>query len=141
MLNQFAAEIPTLPVDQCISTSSNSTRNAKPFFWSADPQRRVAKHLGHTWFIGKRFCKSSSVFFSTLSTRIASMDSSLEEPLHSSTVEQSEVQKEQDLKCQSAPSAKDSVILSGGDSSMNYGADQQRLHAMDQRSGNGLFSG
>ena len=30
-------------------------------------KKKAAKHLGHTWYIGKRFCKSSSVFFSTLS--------------------------------------------------------------------------
>ena len=55
-------------------------------------------------------------------------NSSVEEPLHSSTVEKSERQEQnQDLRCQSGPSAKDSVILSGGDSSKNYGADQQRL--------------
>ena len=27
------------------------------FFRIAAPQRRAAKHLGHTWYIGKRFCK------------------------------------------------------------------------------------
>ena len=37
----------------------------------------------------------------------------------------------QDLRCQSGPSAKDSVIFSGGDSSKNYGADQQRLQISD----------
>ena len=37
----------------------------------------------------------------------------------------------QDQRCQSGPSAKDSVILSGGDSSKNYGADQQRLQISD----------
>ena len=59
-------------------------------------------------------------------------NSSIEEPLHSSTVEESERQKQdQDLRCQSGPSAKDSVILSGGDSSKNYGADQQRLQISD----------
>ena len=43
--------------------------------------------------------------------------SSSEEPLHSSTVEKSERQEQnQDLRCQSGPSAKDSVIFSGGDS-------------------------
>ena len=31
-------------------------------------------NLGHTWDIGKRFCKSSSVFFSTLSARIKYME-------------------------------------------------------------------
>ena len=35
--------------------------------------------------------------------------------------------KSQDLSCQSGPSTKNSVIFSGGDSSKNYGADQQRL--------------
>ena len=57
---------------------------------------------------------------------------SLEEPFHSSTVEKSERQEQnQDLRCQSGPSAKNSVIFSGGDSSKNYGADQQRLQISD----------
>ena len=57
---------------------------------------------------------------------------SSEEPLHTSTVEKSErPEQNQDLRCQSGPSATDSVILSGGDSSKNYGADQQRLQISD----------
>ena len=45
-----------------------------------------------------------------------------EEPLHSSTVEKSERQtQDQDQRCQSGQSAKNSVIFSGGDSSKNYG--------------------
>ena len=52
----------------------------------------------------------------------------IEEPIHLSTVEKSErPERDQDLRCQSGPSAKDSVIFSGGDYSKNYGADQQRL--------------
>ena len=55
-----------------------------------------------------------------------------EEPLHSSTVEKSERQTQvQDQRCQSGQSAKNFVILSGGDSSNNYGADQQRLQISD----------
>ena len=40
------------------------------------PSRREgpAMHLGHTWYIGKRFCNSRCVIISTLSSRIASMD-------------------------------------------------------------------
>ena len=58
-------------------------------------------------------------------------NSSIEEPLHSSTVEKSErPEQNQDLRCQSGPSAKDSVIFSGGDSSKKYGADQQRLFTL-----------
>ena len=59
-------------------------------------------------------------------------NSSIEEPLHSSAVEKSErPEQNQDLRCQSGPSAKDSVIFNGGDSSKNYGADQQRLQISD----------
>ena len=60
-------------------------------------------------------------------------NSSIEEPFHTSTVEKKSERPEQnqDLRCQSGPSAKDSVIFSGGDSSKNYGADQQRLQISD----------
>ena len=58
----------------------------------------------------------------------------IEEPLHMSTVEKSDrPERNQDLRCQSGPSAKDSVIFSGGDYSKNYGADQQRLQISDLR--------
>ena len=40
-------------------------------------------------------------------------------------------EQNRDLRCQSGPSAKDSVIFSGRDSSKNYGADQQRLQISD----------
>ena len=46
-----------------------------------------------------------------------------------STAEKRE--QNQDLRCQSGPSAKNSVIFSGGDSSKNYGADQHRLQISD----------
>ena len=39
--------------------------------------------------------------------------------------------QDSDLRCQCGPSAKDSVLFSGGDSSKNYGADQQRLQISD----------
>ena len=39
-------------------------------------------------------------------------------------------EQNRDLRCQSGPSAKDSVIFSGGDFSENYGADQ-RLQISD----------
>ena len=41
---------------------------------NAEPQKWAAKHLGHTWYMGKRFCKSNGVFFSTLSAGFESMD-------------------------------------------------------------------
>ena len=55
----------------------------------------------------------------------------IEEPIRMSTAEKSgKPERDQDLRCQSGPSAKDSVIFSGGDSSKNYGADQ-RLQISD----------
>ena len=57
----------------------------------------------------------------------------IEEPIHMSIAEKSgRPERDSDLRCQSGPSAKDSVIFSGGDSSKNYGADQQRLQISDR---------
>ena len=55
-------------------TSSNSWWNAEPFCRNTGPQRRANKHLGHAWYIGKRFCRSSCVFYSTVSAGIESME-------------------------------------------------------------------
>ena len=52
MLNQYAVDIPTLPGNQCLSTSSSSWWNARPFYRNAEPQKWAAKHLGHTCFFG-----------------------------------------------------------------------------------------
>ena len=58
--------------------------------------------------------------------------SGISEPIQSSTAEKNENQTPvQDQRCQSGPSAKNSVILSEGDSSKNYGADQRRLQISD----------
>ena len=107
----------------------NSWRNAKPFSRNAEPQRRAAKHLGtHMAFRDTFFenpdASSSAPYPQELNPWSSRTDSS--------TVEKSERQtQDQDQRCQSGPSAKDSVIFSGGDSSKNYGADQQRLQISD----------
>ena len=55
-----------------------------------------------------------------------------EEPIHKSIAEKSgRPKQDSDLRCQSGPSAKNSVLFSGGDASKNYGADQQRLQISD----------
>ena len=82
---------------------------------------------------GNVFCHSRCASLSApYPQELHQWNSSIEEPLHSSKVEKSERQKhDQDLRCQSGPSAKNSVIFSGGDSSKNYGAEQQRLQNSD----------
>ena len=58
--------------------------------------------------------------------------SGVSEPIHSSMAEKDENQTPvQDHRCQSWPSAQNSVIPSEGDSSKNYEADQQRLQISD----------
>ena len=53
---------------------------SQPMFFSPHPdpgglpQKWAAKYVGHTWYIGKRFCKSNGVFFSTLSARVEPME-------------------------------------------------------------------
>ena len=89
MLNQYAVDIPTLPVNLCLSHLI---------------QIRVE-------------CQARSL----------GMPSRFTHP-----VEQSEKQTPvQDQRGQSVPSVKDLVIFSGGDSSKNYGAEQQRLQISD----------
>ena len=39
-------------------------------FVSPRRKKGSAKHLGHTWYIGKRFCKSTCIFISFLFSRI-----------------------------------------------------------------------
>ena len=102
------------------------------FIRIAAPQTRAAKHLGYTWYIGKRFANPHASSSAPYPQELNPWGTTIEEPRHMSTVEKSErPEQNQDLRCQSGPSAKDSVIFSGGDSSKNYGAEQQRLQISD----------
>ena len=116
-----------------IPTSSNTWRDVETLFRNAEPQRRAAKHLGHTWYIGNRFCKSSRVFFSTLSARVQSLVF-FNVSEHTSPHVMSESHSPNttlDPRCQSGPSARNSFDPSEGRFSKNYGADQQRLQISD----------
>ena len=60
-----AVSFPPHPIPEGIQSRS---------IWNAEPQRGAAKHLGHAWFLGKRCCKSTCIFISSLSWRIESME-------------------------------------------------------------------
>ena len=123
--------------------SGNSHVTNRPVFFPSHPvprrvlscssgvltQRRAAMHLGHAWYFGKRCFANPDASCSALYPKVLNQrSSSIEEPLHSSTVEKSERRTQnQDQRCQSGPSTKNSVIFSGRDSPKNYGAHQQRL--------------
>ena len=93
-----------------------------PFYRNAEPQRRAAKHLGHTWKIGKRFANPDVSSSAPSPQELNPWSSSTEEPLHSSTVEKSERQKQKSRSGMPVWTViQYSVIFCGGDSSKNYG--------------------
>ena len=132
MLSQFAVVIPTLPVDQC---HSHLTRFLEECCDSLSYRRAVEKDRQafgtHMVYLETFFADPRASSSAPYPQELNQWNSS-EEPLHSSTVEKSErPEQNQDLRCQSGPSAKDSIIFSRGDYSKNYGADQQRLQNSD----------
>ena len=134
MLSRCAVEIHTLPVDQEYSLNILLFEGLlRPSFIS----QRQTEEPPNTWdtsgILGNVFAhpqaSSSAPYPQGLNS---TWKKTIEEPIHMSTVEQSErPERDQDLRCQSGPSAKNSVIFSGGDFSKNYGADQQRLQISD----------
>ena len=133
MLNQFAVEIPTLPVDQCHFPPHPIPEEMLSRSFGVPTRRDGPPSIWHTHGIsGNVFVNPDASSSAPYPQELNQWSSSIEKPFHSSTVEKSERQKQdQDLRCQSGPSAKKSVIFSGGDSSNNYGADQQRLQISD----------
>ena len=131
MLNQFAVEIPTLPVDQCHSHPIPEGMLRHSF---VSPRRKEGPpSIWDTHGIsGNVFADPLASSSAPYPQELNQWNSSIEEALHSSTAEKSErPEQDQDQRCQSGPSAKDSVAPSGGDSSKNYGTDQQRLQISD----------
>ena len=60
-------------VTNVFPNKSDTWRDVEAFIRVVAPQRRAAKLLGHTWYIGKRFWKSKCIFTSFLSSRIEPM--------------------------------------------------------------------
>ena len=65
-------------------TSSNSWRNAKPFFWNAEPQQWAAKYLGHTRISGNVFADPVASSSAPYPQELNPVSSGRAEPIHSS---------------------------------------------------------
>ena len=131
MLNQYAVDYPTLPVNLCFSP---------PF---RDPGGMLSRSVGmpsrndkppDIWdthgISGNVFVNSPASSSSPYPQESNPWISNVSE--HTSPHVMSESQTPvQDPRCQSGPSARNSVILGEGDFSNNYGADQQRLQITD----------
>ena len=124
-------DIPTLPVNPCVShliqfpggmlsrsLGLPSRKNGPPSIWDT--------HV----FAGNVFADPAASSSSLYPQELNPWSSQKSE--HTSPHVMSENQTPvQDQRCQSGPSAKNSVIPCEGDSSKNYGADQQRLQISD----------
>ena len=125
MLNQYAVDIPTLPVNFCLSHLIQSL--VEPFSWNAEPQQGRQAFGTHDTS-GNVFANPTACSSALYPLELNPWSSGISEPIHSSTAVKSENQTPvQDQRCQSGPSTKNSVLPSAGDSSKNYGADQRRL--------------
>ena len=133
MQNQYAVNVHTLPVNlrlshlieflvecQAVLEECRAAKMGRQAFGTRMANRETLLQIQmrhHQHFIRRELNPWSS---------------GISEPIHSSTAEKNENETPvQDQRCQSGPSAKNSVIPSEGDSSKNYGADQQRLQISD----------
>ena len=88
--------------------------------------------MGHAWFSGNVLQIQRRLLQHLIRKGLNPWSSGVSEPIHSSTAEKNDNQTPvQDQRCQSGQSAKNSVIPGEGNSSKNYGADQQRLQISD----------
>ena len=126
---QFEGKIPTLPVSTSVIPTSSIPEGLLSRSIGMPSRREGPPSIWDTHgFSGNVFVNPDASSSAPYPQELNQWNSSIEEPLQSSTVEKSERRtQDQDQRCQSGPSAKNSVIFSGGDSPKNYGADQQRL--------------
>ena len=115
MLNEYAVDIPTLPVNLCFSPP-HPVPGGMPSRPTGMPSRKKHMVFRETFFANP--APSSSAPYPKKLNRWSSHISE-------------QVNVHQDQGCQSGPSAKSSVIPGEGDSLKNYGADQQRLQISD----------
>ena len=103
------------------------------YSYRSDTDDGAAKYQGHPvnqeTFLHIHRATSSAPYPQELNS---TWKKTIEEPIRMSIAEKSgRPERDPDLRCQSGPSAKNSVIFSVGDSSKNYGAHPQRLQISD----------
>ena len=103
MLNQFAVEIPTLPVDQCHSHLHPIPEGMLRHSFVSPRRKEGPPSIWDTHGIsGNVFANPPASSSAPYTQELNQWNSSIEEPLHTSTVEKSErPEQNQDLRCQS----------------------------------------
>ena len=132
MLNEYAVDNPTLPVNQCFSHLIQILVECEAVLWECRAATMGRQVFGTRMVYRETFfCKSRRRLLQHLIRKSQNpWSSNISE--HTSPDVMSESQTPvQDQRCQSGPSAKNSVIPGDGGFSKNYGADQQRLQISD----------
>ena len=135
MLNQYAVDIPTLPVNQCFSHFIQILEECQAVLYrkcrAAEKGRQAfgTRMVYRETFLQIQIASSSAPYPQELNP----WSSGRAEPIHSSTAEKNENQTPvQDQRCQSwTVSQKFCHPSVRGDSLKNWGADQQRLQISD----------
>ena len=132
MLNQFAVEIPTLPVDQCHSHLIRYLKGC----WDLFSYRRAAEKgrqaFGTHMVYRETFLQSTCILISSLSSRIESVEfvnRGAVPFIYSGEKWKTRTKSRSEMPVWTV--SQRFSHLSGGDSSKNYGADQQRLQISD----------
>ena len=71
MLNQYAVDMPTLPVNQCLSHLIQFLVECKPVLWECRAAKMGRQAFGTNMENQETFWKSNSVFFSTFYARVS----------------------------------------------------------------------
>ena len=126
MLNQYAVDIPTLPVNLCLSHLIQFLVECYAILLECRAAKMGRQAFGRHMVYRETFLQIQQRLLQHLIRR-----THFSEQIHSSQAGKSENQTPvQDQRCQSRPS-KNSIIPSEGDPSKNFGADQQRLQISD----------
>ena len=100
MLNQFAVEIPTLPVGQCLSHHPIPKGLLRPSFVSPCRKEGPPCIWDTHGISGNVFANPHASFSAPYPQELNQWSATIEEPLHTSTVEKSErPEQDQDLRC------------------------------------------
>ena len=131
MLNQYAVDIPTLPVNLCSSHLIQFLVECQAVLFVMPSRKDGPPSIWDTHGIsGNVFANPTASSSAPYPQELNPWSSNVSE--HTSPHVMSESQTPiQDLRCQSGPSARNSVIPSEGDSLKNFGADKQRLQISD----------
>ena len=131
MLNQYAVDNPTLPVNQRFSHLLKILAECKAVLWECRAATTGRQVFGTRMVYQETFSQIHRRLLQHLHPQESNPWIS-NVSLHTSPHVMSESQTPaQDQRCQSGPSARNSFVPSEGRFSKNYGADRQRLQISD----------